>query len=262
MSTTARQRLQVELADASIDVIVDGLGPLVVLLPSSLRDSTDFDHLASLLACRGYQVLRPQPRGMGQSSPPPPHMTLDTLANDVAGVIRHVAAGPAVVVGHAFGHWVARVLDWRHPECVCGVVMLGAAAREFPPRVAEQLAIASDITLPDDVRLAALRFCMFAPGNDPSSWLSGWYPQWRTSYQQAGRVPSKDQWYGQTHAPLLDLQGAQDVWRPRQTRMDLVRLLGAQVQVREINQAGHALVPEQPVAVANAIVDWIAHLPT
>jgi len=257
---SARHRLQVELEDASIDVMVDGLGPLVVLLPSSLRDSTDFDFLATLLADRGYRVLRPQPRGMGQSSPPSPQMTLDTLANDVAGVIRHFAAGPAVVVGHAFGHWVARVLDWRHPACVRGVVMLGAAAREFPPGVAEQLAIASDTALPDHVRLTALQACMFAPGNDPSSWLSGWYPQWRTAYQQAGRTPPKDQWYGQAHSPVLDLQGAQDVWRPRQTRMDMVQLLGDKVQVYEIQQAGHALVPEQPEAVANAILAWMAQL--
>ena len=59
---------------------------------------------------------------------------------------------------------------------------------------------------------------------------------------------------------VLDLQGAQDVWRPRQTRMDVVQLLGDKAQVYEIQQAGHALIPEQPEAVANAILTWMAQL--
>ncbi|UUX95012.1 hypothetical protein [Aquabacterium sp. J223] len=44
-----------------VDVRIDGRGPAVVLLPSSLRDSLDFDPLARRLAGAGFRVLRPQP---------------------------------------------------------------------------------------------------------------------------------------------------------------------------------------------------------
>lgn len=251
-----RKREAVRHGDATLDVIVEGAGPALVLLPSSLRDSLDFDPLAERLAHQGWRVIRPQPRGMGHSSPPPAGMTLATLADDVAAVIEHLSAAPAVVVGHAYGHWVARQTDLRHPQRVRGVVALGAAARVFPPGVAESLAIASDPDRSRQERLAALQHCMFAPGNDPSEWLAGWYPQWRAAYRAASQLPPRDDWYGLAHAPLLDLQGAQDAWRPPATRQELAQVLGEKVTVQVIAGAGHALVPEQPEAIAQAITHW------
>lgn len=258
MSSQPKQRLLVDIESATIDVILDpGPGTPVVLLPSSLRDSEDFDELARLIALHGHGVIRPQPRGMGASSPPPDGMTLATLAGDVAAVLGKLGAGPAIVVGHAYGHWVARVLDHLYPEKVVGVVVLAAAAREFPAGTAERLAVASDTTRTPSERLAALQACMFAPGNDASVWLSGWYPQWRDAYRQASVWPPKDKWYGTTHAPLLDVQGEQDVWRPPHTRQALPDLLGPMASVVLVPHAGHAMVPEQPEAVAQAILNWV-----
>ncbi len=254
------RRELVPVGAAWIDVIIDGAGPALVLLPSSLRDSHDFDFLAELLAREGFQVLRPQPRGMGRSSDPPPDMTLETLAADVATVIERFASGPAVVVGHAYGHWVARVIDWRHPERVRGLVLLGAAAREFPPGMAQALAIASDPSRAEAERLEALRACMFAPGNDPRPWLRGWHPQWRAAYRKAAQQPPRDSWYGRSNTPILDLQGAQDPWRPPHTRDELRDVLGPKVSVQLIAGAGHALVPEQPRAIATAIASWVHRL--
>jgi len=256
MLPSPRQRSLLQIGDTQLDVISEGQGPSLVLLPSSLRDSLDFDLLAGLLAEAGFQVLRPQPRGMGRSSPPPEGMTLATLADDVASVIAHCASGPALVVGHAYGHWVARMTDLRHPERVRGVVALGAAARVFPAGMAESLALASDPTQDERARLHALAHCMFAPGNDPRPWLAGWYPQWRRAYREASASPPRDRWYGQGHAPLLDLQGAQDAWRPHSTRQELAQILGKRVRVEVIANAGHALVPEQPQAIAQAVTHW------
>ena len=256
----SRRRELLQLGPARIEVIVEGRGPAIVLLPSSLRDSEDFDLLAELLAAEGFVVLRPQPRGMGRSSAPPAGMTLETLAADVAGVIAQLDAAPAVVVGHAYGHWVARVTDLRHSACVRGVVVLGAAARDFPAGMAQALAIASDPAREEQERLDALRLCMFAPGNDPRPWLQGWYPQWRSAYRQAARHPPKDEWFGRSHAPVLDLQGAEDAWRPPGTRAELANALGTKVTVQVIDGAGHALVPEQPQAVAAAIAEWVRRL--
>lgn len=257
-----RQLLSIRGASgpAQIDVIVEGTGAPLVLLPSSLRDSEDFDELAELLAAAGFRVLRPQPRGMGRSSPPPAGMTLETLADDVASIITELGAAPAIVVGHAYGHWVARLTDQRYPQLVRGVVALGAAAREFPPGMAEALAIASDPSRGEQERLSALRTCMFAPGNDPRTWLEGWYPQWRTAYRQASQHPPREQWHGRSHAPLLDLQGSCDPWRPTSTRRELADALDTQVTVQEIANASHALVPEQPRAVAAAITAWAGNL--
>jgi pimeloyl-ACP methyl ester carboxylesterase len=271
MVTVARRReLLVKregAVDMAIDVIVDGTGPAVVLLPSSLRDSEDFDDVAQMIASTGFQVLRPQPRGMGRSSPPQPGMSLATLAGDVALVIERMAIeqdefGPAVVVGHAYGHWVARVLDMYHPHLVRGVVLLGASARDFPPGMAEALAIASDPARSEQDRIDALNHSMFAPGSNPRPWLAGWHADLRAAYREAGQVPAKDVWFGIANSPILDLQGADDPWRPAASRDELQKVLGDQVTVQVIANASHALIPEQPAAVAHAIVAWIRGLQT
>ena len=240
-----------------IDVVVDGRGPAVVLLPSSMRDSLDYDEVAELIALRGFKVLRPQPRGMGRSSPPPAGMTLSTLASDVALTIERLGGGQAVVVGHAYGHWTARVLDMEHPKRVRGVVVLGASAKVFPAGTADDLAIGSDPSKPEAERLAALQKVMFAKGNDPRVWLTGWHPNLRAAYRAAGQVPAKDTWFNVASAPILDLQGDQDPWRPASTRNELKDVIGDKVTVQVIANASHALIPEQPQAVADAIAQWV-----
>ncbi len=257
----ARHRVLLDNGPARIDVIVEGRGPAVVLLPSSQRDSEDFDDLAQRLAAGGFKVLRPQPRGMGRSAGPMQDLSLRVLAADVAATVRQLGDGRAVLVGHAFGHFVARVADLDHPQLVRGVVVAGGAARTFPAGMAESLAIASDPTQPREARLRGLRHAFFAPGNDPSAWLEGWHPALRQWYRQAGAVPAKDLWWPVSNAPILDLQGADDPWRPPATRNELRDVLGAKVTVQVIAGASHALIPEQPEAVAQAITRWIATLP-
>lgn len=256
-----RHRVLLEEGSAQIDVIVEGRGPALVLLPSSQRDSEDFNELAALLATRGFTVLRPQPRGMGASRGPMEGLSLSVLASDVAATVRRLGGGRAVLVGHAYGHFVARVADMEHPGVVRGVVVAGAAARTFPAGMVEALAIASDPTKPREDRLRGLRLAFFAPDSDPEPWLNGWHPALRDIYRKAGAVPSKDLWWPVTNAPILDLQGDQDPWRPTGTRNELKDVLGDKVTVHTVRGASHALIPEQPRAVADAIAQWAAALP-
>ncbi len=250
--------------DALIDVVIDDAGgsrETLVLLPSSQRDSMDFTDVAERFADLGFRVLRPQPRGMGRSSPPPADMTLHTLAADVACVINQLGGGKAIIAGHAFGHYVARVTDLDHPASVRGVVMLAAAARELPAGLSASLDIAADNDRSEIERLMHLQKAFFAPGNDASLWLNGWYPQWRKPYRQAAVTPPKDQWWPMSNAPILDLQGAQDPWRPRATEFELQDKLGDKVSICVIDGASHALLPEQPGAVIAAITEWVGSLP-
>lgn len=53
-----RTRGIVAYDDVRIDVIAEGTGPLVVLLPSRGRGSEDFDDIAAGIASAGFRVLR------------------------------------------------------------------------------------------------------------------------------------------------------------------------------------------------------------
>ena len=85
----ARTREVIRRGDVAVEVVAEGSGPLVVLLPSLGRDSDEFDPIAERIAAAGFRVLRPQPRGYGRSSGPMENLTLHDFARDVAAAIAH-----------------------------------------------------------------------------------------------------------------------------------------------------------------------------
>jgi pimeloyl-ACP methyl ester carboxylesterase len=248
----------VETPVAELEVRLEGEGPAVVLLPSLGRDSYEFDPIASDLAAAGFTALRPQPRGIGSSRGPMTGLDLHDLAGDVAAVIEHFDAAPVVVAGHAFGHYVARVLAADRPELVRGVAVLAAGARRFPASLTERVAKCSDLSLPDDERLVHLRDVFFAEGHDPAVWLDGWWPEAIVSQRAAMAATDKESWWTVAPSPLLDVQAGEDVFRPAETRGELVDEFGSElVSTAVVPGCGHALVPEAPHEVARVLVEWI-----
>lgn len=253
--------------DVRIEVIAEGSGPLVVLLPGRGRGSEDFDEVAAGLAKAGFRVLRPQPRGAGQSKGPMNGLTLHEFARDNAEVIRHEGGGPAVMVGHAFGSWVARMTAADYPQLVRGVVIAAAAAKAYPAgfagakELSEAVRKSGDPKLSDAERLTYLRANFFAPGSDASVWLTGSYPEVDEAQLAAGRATRQSEWWGGGTAPLLDLQGALDPFKPRAMANEIRDEFGERATIVVIPNASHALIPEQPAAVVDAIVAWIGGLP-
>jgi pimeloyl-ACP methyl ester carboxylesterase len=251
-----------------IEVAAEGRGPLVVMLPSRGRGVEDFDRLADDLVKAGFRVVRPQPRGAALSRGPMQNLTLHDLAHDVAAVIRNAGGGgPAIIVGHAFGSWVARMTAVDHPDLVRAVVMVAAAAKAYPAGfpAAEELSEAvrksGDFALPASERLKYLRLAFFAPDSDATIWLYGWHPAADEVQSAAGHATQQSEWWSGGAVPLLDLQGELDPFKPRATTNEMRDEFGERVAVAVIPNASHALLPEQPEAASTAILDWIGKLP-
>jgi pimeloyl-ACP methyl ester carboxylesterase len=256
-----RRQQTVSDGTVSIMTIVDESNqepaPSLVMLPSSSRDSLDFDDIAERFARAGFRVLRPQPRGTAGSTGPMTGLTLHDLASDVARVIERMAGGPAFVLGHAFGQWIGRCVAADHPNLVRGVILAAAAAKSADPALRDELAKCVDTSLPDDVRLAALRVAFFAPGHDPSSWLGNWHPEASKAQRTASAATPQEHWWNAGTVPVLDIQAEHDPWRPPATRNGIRDDLGAdRVTVVMIPDASHALIPEQPDAVVQAVLRW------
>jgi pimeloyl-ACP methyl ester carboxylesterase len=254
--------------DIRIEVAAEGRGPLIVMLPSRGRGAEDFDDVANELVKAGFRVLRPQPRGAALSLGPMQNLTLHDLARDIAVVIRNAGdGGPAIIVGHAFGSWVARMTAIDHPELVRGVVMVAAAAKAYPvgfpgaKELSEAVQKSGDFALPTSERLRYLRLAFFAPNSDPRAWLQGWHPAADEVQLAAGRATKQSEWWSGGGVPLLDLQGELDPFKPRTMSNEMRDEFGERVSVVVIPDASHALVQEQPNAAAAAILGWIAKLP-
>ena len=262
-----RAREIVAYDNVRIDVIAEGNGPLVVLLPGRGRDSEDFDDLAAGIAKAGYRVLRPQPRGAGASRGPMQNLSLHDFARDIAEVIRHDGGAPAVIAGHAFGSWVARMTAADTPELVRGVVIVSAAAKAYPAgfagarELSDAVRKAGDPTQPESQRLEALRMAFFAPGHDPRVWLTGWHTEVDEAQFAAGRATRQSEWWPAGKARLLDLQAELDPFKPRSMMNELKEEFGERADIVVITDASHALISEQPAAVVDAIVAWIGKLP-
>ncbi len=247
----------VQAGAARIRVRRQGRGAALVLLPSQARDSDDYDEIAAGFENAGYLVLRPQPRGIGESTGPLTGITLFDLAQDIAGVIEAEAGGQAVILGHAFGHYVARMVAHAFPERVRGVVVGAAAAKSYPAHLSKAVSEAGDPSLPKAVRLAALRLAFFAPGNDPTCWLEGWHPHMQAVQRAARMAVAQETYWAGGDVPLLDLQAEFDPFKPPERRGEMREDFGARVSVALVRNASHALIPEQPRAVVEEVTAWM-----
>ncbi|MFM0515885.1 alpha/beta hydrolase [Caballeronia jiangsuensis] len=252
----------VKHGNVQIEVLSQGKGPTVVILPSLGRSARDYDQVAQYLVADGFRVLRPEPRGVGKSNGPMENLSVHDFASDVAMVIDEKKAGPVVVVGHAWGNFAARQLAADRPDLVKGVVVAAASAGKVPPGSTEKpisaemrkaIDGAGDLTLPEAQRLQYLKEAFFAPGNDPSVWLGGWHPETHEAEGHARNTTPVDDYFAAGTAPILDLQGENDAVAPRRFSQVLKNMLGDRVTVVVLPNAGHAMAPEQPKAMADAI---------
>ena len=241
--------------DTTIGYSVTGAGPLVVVLASTGRGTAEFADLAARLAARGYRVALPEPRGIGASEGPMKNVTFHDFANDFAAVI-NAEGGPAIVAGHAYGQWIARTMAADHPQRVKGVVMVAGGARSWPAELSAAITTINSPAATQAQKLAGLRLAFFAPGNDPRHWLQGWYPAVTESQRAARTLTRQESWWAAGSAPILDLQGAADPFRPQSSRMEVRDELGERVTVKVIPAASHALPAEKPLETADAIADW------
>jgi len=227
----------------------------VVMLPSLGRGSRDFDDLASRLAEAGYRVTLPEPRGIGGGEGPLGDQSLHDFGDDVAEVIRQATAAPVGLVGHAYGNRIARTVAADHPELVDRLVLIAAGGIvPIRPEILEAMRGCMTLTLPRAERLAHLQKAFFAPGNDPSVWLDGWWPEVAVAQTAAVRATKTEDWWEAGGKPIVVLQASDDAIAPRSNAEDLKRRLGDRVQIVDIAGAGHAMLPEQPKAIARAVL--------
>jgi pimeloyl-ACP methyl ester carboxylesterase len=248
--------------DACLEVLAQGRGPTIVLLPSLGRGATDFDPIAERLADAGFRVLRPQPRGIGQSSGPWQDVKLEDLAADIAAVIEHDNNGRAFVVGHAFGNRVARMLATARPELVRAVSLVAANVghNPSPPEVRAAIRVSANTSAPDDERIKAMQFVFFASGSNARVWLRGWYPEVLAAQRIAGDLTPRTIDYAAGHAPVLYIQPSHDPLAHLEDAEEYRRALGDRVTVVVIPNSAHAVIVEQPEAVSHALINYACNL--
>jgi len=252
------EKKTISRGDVRLEVFAQGKGRTMVLLPSLGRGAEDFEPMADVLEQEGFRILRPQPRGIGSSTASPVYADLHDCANDIAAVIEADGNGPAIMVGHAFGNRVSRLLATIRPDLVTGVVLVAANVGHAPssPKVREAIRNSANPALPSDVRLEALRFAFFAPGNDAAPWLENWHPDVLAAQRFAGDQTPRNEDYASGHAPVLYMQPSHDPLAHADDAVEYKAALGDRLTVVKIPNSSHAAIAEQPDFIAREIAAW------
>lgn len=254
----SERHVHVQANGAHINVVVRGEGPLVVLHPSLGRGAVDFHGLSGCLVAAGYTAAAIDPRGVGRSSGATERLTLHHYAADVAAVVRHLGGEPAHLVGHAYGNRVVRCAAVDHPGLVRSVSLLASGGKAPPDEEARRaLKRCFNLSLPPEEHLEAVRTAFFAPGNDASTWRDGWWPCASSAESQASRATPLDDWWHAGTAPVLVVQGLQDRIAPPENGRLIKEEFGERARLVEIDGAGHAMLPEQPVAIARHLLAFL-----
>jgi pimeloyl-ACP methyl ester carboxylesterase len=240
------------------------------------------------LAARGLRVVRFDNRDNGRSTilrhiPPPtarqlitreltPGYTLEDMADDAVGLLDHLGAGPAHLVGASMGGMIAQTIAIRHPDRVASLtsimsttgarnvgqpalrlypILLRRAPREREAYIEFVSRMATAIGSPgfphddDEVRAVAAR------AHDRGIHPAGTGRQLAAVIAASDRTPD----LRRLDVPALVIHGLADrLVRPTGGRATAAAIPGARLE--EIRGMGHDL----PQAVWPQVVDGIARL--
>jgi pimeloyl-ACP methyl ester carboxylesterase len=267
---TAAPAIQVEegvvkLADSNIEYFSRGEGETIVLLPAGTLTVGYLDGLAEALAKGGYRVIGINFRGSGKSTGPSTGVTLQTMANDVAGVIQALKLGSVHVVGNDFGNRVARVLDSSHPELIRSVILLAAGGKVPPkPPAARALSVIFNPASSDAEVLGAMKYMVVNPADVARVFQvlkSCRAPKAAGIEKAAAEATPLAAWWappGQTK--YLILQGADDQIAPPANGVLLQKDLGGRATLVNVPQAGHLLPLEKTQTTASHMISFIRQL--
>ncbi|MFE4394108.1 MULTISPECIES: alpha/beta fold hydrolase [Streptomycetaceae] len=208
--------------------------------------------------------------GLGASEPERSTApTLNGQLADLAALVRHLDAGPALLVGHSWGGQLSQLLAWQRPELVAGQVLVDPAHEEFQPRsiqVAE--AVLNRLWL---YRLRLYRTALSPTSPEPEEPLAraeaaviAHRHQRRALLAELGltaaavpEIRRRRAGAPPTEAPLVVLSATRGLPRAMRVRWTALQAGVARSAVRgthgTVLGAGHAIQADRPQAVVSAV---------
>jgi pimeloyl-ACP methyl ester carboxylesterase len=255
----------VNLADSNIEYFSRGKGETIVLLPGGTLTVGYLDGLANALAKAGYRVVGINFRGSGKSTGPSQGVTLQTMADDVAGVIKSLKLGPVHVAGNDFGNRVARMLAASHPDLTRSVILLAAGGKIQPkPEAAHALMVMFNPASTDADVMAIMPYfvsnpanaervlAMMKPSRDPAAGP--------IEKAAAEATPLETWWAPPGKTKYLIVQGAEDQIAPPENGEILKKELADRATLVNVPGAAHLLPLEQPDTTASHVISFIRKL--
>ena len=241
---------------ASLECTVTGSGDPLVVLANAGCGTGYLERFGERIP--GSQIIAINMRGVGASRGPLRNATLHDLASDVAGVLEALQCGRVHILGHAFGNRIARCLAADRPAMVRSVILVAAGGLIAPPTPLGSMFRDAPPTKLMGLECVELGARWLSPASDPNILASvECWPQVHIAHLATSGRAQPDEWYTGGNAPLLVIQGLDDIAAPPANGHALRDQLGARVQVVDIPCVGHFVIVEQPDRVVAAVTDFI-----
>lgn len=104
------------------------VGAPLLLVAGLASDSQRWRSVVAELS-RHRRVITLDNRGAGRTRAPDQSISINSIADDCAGLIEHLGLSCADLLGHSMGGFVAQECALRHPGCVGKLILIGTAAR-------------------------------------------------------------------------------------------------------------------------------------
>lgn len=251
---------------------LEGSGPQTVVLLNGIAMSVaHWKPLTSRLVEAGYRVLLHDFRGQLLSDRPKPPYSFEQHARDLAGLLSQLDIGAAHIVGTSYGAEVALTFARDFPErCLCVVpidgvteydAVLGAAVESWKAAALSDPRVFYRAIKPWNYSAAYLRVngaALNAREDAIASLPRDWFESFAGLCDAfLGIDLTKD--LGRIHCPCLVVVAGADILKgPVYARIIERGIAGA--RHAEIPAAGHAVVIEQPDAVAEVLLGYLAGL--
>jgi len=109
-----------------------GIGPLVICVPGLGDMRQQYRFLAPRLVAAGFRVVTMDLPGHGESSVDWPDYSPAAVGADIGGMIRHLGASKAFIIGNSMAGGSAVWAAAEIPDNVAGIVMIDPFTREMP----------------------------------------------------------------------------------------------------------------------------------
>ncbi len=244
-----------------------GAGLPLVLSHGFLMDADMFEPQVRALRDR-HRVITWDQRGHGRSDPSPEPWTYWDSAEDLAGLLDHLAVERAVFGGMSQGGFISLRFALGHPERTAGLVLIDTQSGCEDPEKAQQYDVMHDVWVgsgPSDQLVEMVAAIIIGnQSHESAAWTAKWKalePKGLTPiYRTLMDRDDVTRRMGEIRAPAIVIHGTDDVAIEMPLADKLCATLAGCRGVVRIQGAGHASNLTHPEPVNRAIEEFLASL--
>lgn len=243
-----------------LHIVLMGSGSKTILAVGGWTGSWElWEEPLTVLSTKGWRAIAFDHRGSGESPVAPASISVQSMVDDLVGVLDQLEISSCVLAGESSGGAIAQIAAVQYPDRFSGLVLIDSASTQRLPIGSNSLAAACKENYPEAVK-AFIYKCLPDPGWDHvRRW--GFNLLMRAEPEQAVRliemwqeadVPVID--VSQIRQPTLIIHGTEDLIVPIETSRKLNQAI-SQSRLIEISGAGHVPTMTHSDEVVAAISD-------